>query len=196
MLQSDAGAAITIDENEEAPVAVSTISIANSGVSPAATDPYIIVGNPAGFAIDAMGALTAQVDYEALSDAQRTNGIMITVLGAGNEAGEIGSIVLTIMVRNTDDEAPVFNAIPTNITVESGTTTLNVDSLAVTATDSADGSLGNDAEISYAFVNDRGVVIAPDSAGLSTFGDFAIDTDSGVCHRRKRPRVFEHARGK
>ena len=168
-LQSSAGAAITIDENEEAPVAVSTISIADSGVVPAATDPYTIVDiveNPAGFAIDAMGALTAQIDYEALSDAQKNDGIAIIIVGRGTET--IGSITLTITVRNTDDEAPVFNAIPTNITVESDATTLNVDPLAVTATDSADGSLGNDAEISYA-------IVAGDAGG-----NFAIDTDSGV----------------
>ncbi len=188
VLASDAGAVladgsveISIDESDDAPVNVAMISVTTTGVTLADTDPYALAaGTPTGFAINDSGLITAQIDYEALSNEQQTNGITITAQATGSEAGQNGSLVLTITVDNTDDEAPIFGAIPTEITVEGDTTTLSVDPLVIVATDSADGALGDETEIAYALVDDADAAVAPNGAGLSIFDGFAIDANSGV----------------
>ena len=170
---ADGATSFTIDESDDSSVDVTTISITTPGVTPAAADPYTLAaGAPAGFAITDAGVLTAQLDYEMLPPDQQTNGITITVQATGSVAGQNGNIVLTITVTNLDDEAPVFDAIPTGVTVEAGTQTLSAP-IDIDATDSADGALGNDAEITYAFVDDL-------DAPAQTLGDFTIDAATGV----------------
>ncbi len=189
-LMSSTGATITIDESDAAFIAVTTITA--PGTTLDSTDPYAIVGNPASFAINNAGEITAQVDYEALSNEQQTNGITITAQAIGSIAGQNGSIELTIMVTNTDDEAPVFGAIPEGVTVESGTTTISGGTLTIAATDGDAAPAGNNGEISYALVDGSGDAVVPNGAGLSIFGGFAIDANSGVITVATAP-VFSDA---
>ncbi len=179
-LQSNSGSAIRVAESEGAPVTITTISITTAGVSLAPVDPYAIAGDPAGFAITDEGKITAQLDYEMLSSEERTAGITITALATGSQQGQAGSIVLTILVDNIDDEAPVFDpdTIPAAATIAAETRTIS-EPIRIVATDSADGDAGNNAEISYALVDNLGNAAPPNGSGLSIFDGFAINVQTG-----------------
>ncbi len=179
MVRSQAGNMITIAESDETPIAVTVIMIDTPGVTPAAVDPYTIQGSRSDFMVDANGAITANVDYDNLTESEQMNGINITVDVEGSTAGQSASITINVMVTNLDDEAPVILPPPENITVIAGTSDLS-SPVTIVAADSADGALGNDAEITYAFVDTTGAIVEPNAARLSLFDDFAIHADTGL----------------
>ncbi len=109
-------------------------------------------------------AFTA-IDYE---QAAQYN---LTIAGATAD-GVSGAIDLVIPIGNQDDEAPVFESIPQNISVIAGTTTLSVSPLAIVASDSADGFASD--EISYAFFDSQ------HSTRTQTLHEFTIDSATGV----------------
>ncbi len=191
-VSSQAGNMITIAESDETPIAVTVIMIDTPGVTPAAVDPYTIQGSRSDFMVDATGAITANVDYDNLTESEQMNGINITVDVKGSTAGQSASITINVMVTNLDDEAPVFDAIPRDITVKDRATVFNK-TVEINATDSADGALGNDAEITYAFVDiTTGAIVEPNAARLSIFDDFAIHADTGLITVHTAP-VFSAA---
>ena len=151
---------ITIEESDDTAIAITALSLATAGVTLADTNPYVIQGAaPAGVTatIADDGAITARVDYDALTADHQMNGIPVIVEVTGSESGQSGTINLIIMVTNLDDENPEIGAIPTGITVEAGTTTLSAP-IDIDATDdftTAANTGDPEAEISYAFVDDR-----------------------------------------
>ena len=175
-LESSAGLTIAVDESDNAPIDITTISLP-SGLAAASVNPYTILGEPAGFLIDDDGGISASIDYEALTPSERDDGFIIIAQGE-DSGGQFGIIILEIAITNIDDEAPVFDPIPTGASVEAGTTMLNAPVI-IAATDSADGDAGDDAEITYALVDDEGAAAAPNASGLSVFGGFAIDAATG-----------------
>ncbi len=129
------------------------------------THPFMITGNelviPAG----------ASLDYEA------TQSYTLTI--AANVDGSTASpITVTVNVGNIDDENPTFGTIPAGVTVQAGTTTLNK-TATITATDGDAPPVGNNNDISYAFVDGSDAIIAPNGLGLSILGNFAINANTG-----------------
>ena len=180
-LESTEGVVIAIDEDDTAPVDVTTISATTAGVTLTANPYALAAGSPAGFAINTVGELTAQLDYDALTPDQQTNGITITVQATGSVAGQTGTIELTITVNNIDDEAPQFTT-PTGITVEAGTQTLSAP-IDIDATDdftTAANTGDPEAEISYVFLDNSDNPVTANAANLSIFNDFAIDANTGA----------------
>ncbi len=171
-MESSNGLAISIDENDDGTVELTDISFA-LGRLPAEDSPYqILGGNSDGiFSIDDNGALTvSNWDYDISPPADRLRSVIVQGTDSG---GNVGTLAIDITLANLDDEAPVFGAIPTGVTVEARTTALS-EPVDIDATD----DLGP--EITYAFVNDSGVAVAPNGSGLSIFGDFAIHSGTGV----------------
>ena len=100
---------ITIDESDDTAIAITALSLATDGVTLADTNPYVIQGAaPAGVTatIADDGAITALVDYDALTADHQMNGIPVIVEVTGSESGQSGRINLIIMVTNLDDENP------------------------------------------------------------------------------------------
>ena len=157
---------------------VTTISFADTALTPATTDPYTILNEPPGVSIDADGVIRATIDYDALSQIQRDTGLSMVAQGE-NSAGDIGVIVLTVTVVNLDDEAPVFDSPPTSATIVSGETSFQGGALAISATDDLGG------EIAYGFVNSDGTTTAMASG-------FAIDGATGAISVTTAP-AFSHA---
>ena len=176
---------ITIDESDDTAIAITALSLATDGVTLADTNPYVIQGEEAPAGVTATiadnGAITARVDYDALIPDHQMDGIPVTVEVTGSVSGQSGTINLIIMVTNLDDENPEFTT-PTGRTVEAGTTTLSA-SIDIDATDDFTTATNTDdpeAEITYAFLDDDGAVIAPNGSGLSISGNFAINAATGV----------------
>ena len=119
-LQSSEGDTIAVDESDDTQINITTISVAN----PANATPYTILGGHAGFSIGDDGSVTASIDYESLTSSQRENGLSLIIQGEDANT-DVGIIFLEITITNIDDEAPVFGAIPTGVTVEGGSTTLS-----------------------------------------------------------------------
>ena len=123
-MESSNGLAISIDENDDGTVEITDISFA-LGRLPAEDSPYqILGGNSDGiFSIDDNGALTvSNWDYDISPPADRLRSVIVQ----GTDAdGNVGTLAIDITLANIDDEAPVFGAIPTGVTVASGTTTLS-----------------------------------------------------------------------
>ena len=178
MLQSSEGNTIAIDESDDTPIMVTTISFADTAITPATTDPYTILNEPPGVSIDADGVITATIDYDALSQIQRDTGLSMVVQGE-NSVGDIGVIILTVTVVNLDDEAPVFDSPLPSATIVSGETSFQGGALAISATDDLGG------EIAYAFVNSDGTTTAMANG-------FAIDGATGAISVTTAP-TFSHA---
>ncbi len=179
-LTSTEGLTITIDESDDAFIPVTEIKITTLGVTASTNNPYAIIGDPLGFAINNDGEITARLDYDMLGTASQENGITITAQARGSEVGQIATIALTIMVNNLDDENPVFetNTLPTGVTVRGESTNLS-QSIDIDATDGDAPPVGNNNDISYAFVDGSDAIIAPNGLGLSILGNFAIDANTG-----------------
>ena len=179
MLQSSEGNTIAIDESDDTPIMVTTISFADTAIlTPATTDPYTILNEPPGVSIDADGVIRATIDYDALSQIQRDTGLSMVVQGE-NSAGDIGVIILTVTVVNLDDEAPVFDSPLPSATIVSGETSFQGGALAISATDDLGG------EIAYAFVNSDGTTTAMANG-------FAIDGATGAITIETAP-TYSHA---
>ena len=178
MLQSSEGNTIAIDESDDTSIMVTTISFADTELTPATTDPYTLLNEPPGFSIDADGVITATIDYDALSQIQRDTGLSMIAQGE-NSAGDIGVIVLAVTIVNLDDEAPVFDSPPTSATIVSGETSFQGGALAISATDDLGG------EIAYAFVNS-------DETTTDMANGFAIDGATGAISVTTAP-TFSHA---
>ena len=123
-MESSNGLAVSIDENDDGTVEITDISFA-LGRLPAEDSPYqILGGNSDGiFSIDDNGALTASNwDYDISPPADRLRSVIVQ----GTDAdGNVSTLAIDITLANIDDEAPVFGAIPTGVTVASGTTALS-----------------------------------------------------------------------
>ena len=175
-LASSAGTAFAINESDDSSIAATTISFDNTALTPATTDPYTILVSPPGVTIDESGMITASVDYEALLPTQRDGGLSIIVQGE-DSMGAIGSITLTIMINNIDDEAPEFVSFPETATIESGVAAFQGRVPVIEATD----DLGT--EIEYAF-------LSADGTTTETIDGFFIDRNTGAITVTTAPNYF------
>ena len=165
-LQSNAGLTITVDESDDAPIDITTISIADMGATPAVMDPYSILSGPDGFLVDSGGVIRATVDYEALSQEQQESGISLIVRGR-DSSGADGIIILALTITDIDDEAPTFVSFPASAAIAPGFRTFQGGELVIEAAD----DIGN--ELGYAFLNTNGTT-------TDAIGDFTIDYETGV----------------
>ena len=175
-IQSTEGMSFSIDESDDAPIDIATMSVENEGIGPTAIDSYTITNGHAGFAITEDGQLTAMIDYESLSATQQANGLSVTI-HVENTAGHFGSARLEIAVQNTDDEAPIFDEIPTNITIVSEKSSFSIDPLTIVATDDIGG------EITYSLNADGFAINA--ATGEITITDAPIYSKTDAAANRR-----------
>ena len=127
------------------------------------------------------------LDYEA------TQSYTLTISATANGTTAT-PITVTVNVGNIDDENPVFetNTLPTGVTVRGESTNLS-QSIDIDATDGDAPPVGNNNDISYAFVDGSDAIIAPN--GLGTFYPWQLcyQCQYRCYHRSVRANVLGHS---